>query len=296
MSKVDILIPSLNSSKTIIKTLQSIKNQSFNDYRVVLVDNFSNDNTVDLFKSIMTGFNSEIRMHTLRVSAGENFNRCLNYVESEFFCIMHSDDEYTHDYLKEMLLIFNKFSDVEVAFCKAFIIDKSSNKIFSFKNFIKCLSLNNLKNPIHGFNGLIWNSSFDKIIAPTMFFKSSVIKNYGVFDTSYAGVLDWEYIFRLLKNGCKFYYINKYLFKYRLHNNQQTYHQTHSLIKYNEQIHLIDVMSDYLKINYCYQKKFNYFYLYLAIINDIFLDIIFLRINFLKSKTKFLISKLFNFI
>ncbi len=46
-----IIIPTYNEEKYIGRALKSIKEQSFKNYEVIIVDSYSNDNTVDIAKS-----------------------------------------------------------------------------------------------------------------------------------------------------------------------------------------------------------------------------------------------------
>ena len=48
--KVTIGIPSYNSSKYIRQSLDSIVNQTYNNIEVIISDNSSSDNTVDILK------------------------------------------------------------------------------------------------------------------------------------------------------------------------------------------------------------------------------------------------------
>lgn len=293
MPLIDILIPNLNSEKTLAKTLISIKNQSFKDYQIVFVDNLSNDSSVEIFKNINFDCNYEIIINDTRLSPSQNFNKCISLVKSDYFCLMHSDDEYEHNYLEVMLESMRDNHEIDMSFCNSNIIDIYSRNIFSLKNFIKKY-LFLPKNPlIFGFSGLLWNAYFDKVICPTMFFKKSVIVKYGLFSTDFEGVFDWEYIFRILKNNGKIYHVNQNLFNYRVHNNQQSFIQTKSFKKYLEQKIFLNIYTEYLKINHNYNLLQPYICLKICMIKDIFLDILLFNFFNAYKRLKFYI-KLFN--
>ena len=86
--KVDILLPCYNSAETIYRTLKSIQCQTFKNFRVVMIDNNSNDDSIDIFESFQDDRFECVRYY-VTVSLGENFNRCLEYVEADYYCIMH---------------------------------------------------------------------------------------------------------------------------------------------------------------------------------------------------------------
>ena len=48
--RFSIVIPNYNSEKTIVKLLDSIKNQTFKDYEVVIVDDMSTDNSLSIIE------------------------------------------------------------------------------------------------------------------------------------------------------------------------------------------------------------------------------------------------------
>ena len=47
---VSIITPTFNSAKTIQSNLDSIKSQSFKDYQLIIIDNNSTDETVEIIK------------------------------------------------------------------------------------------------------------------------------------------------------------------------------------------------------------------------------------------------------
>ena len=50
-SRIDIIVPVYNRAKIVQPTLQAIAAQSFKDYRLVLVDNNSTDDTLQVLET-----------------------------------------------------------------------------------------------------------------------------------------------------------------------------------------------------------------------------------------------------
>lgn len=44
--KISVIIPCFNSSKTILRTLNSLERQTFQEFEVILIDDGSQDNTL----------------------------------------------------------------------------------------------------------------------------------------------------------------------------------------------------------------------------------------------------------
>ena len=95
MIKFSILIATYNSGKTLKQTLDSIRYQSYTKFEVIIIDNVSTDNTLDIVKEyadIVTRCISE--KDTGLYSA---LNKGLNLATGDFVYVLGSDD-CLHDY------------------------------------------------------------------------------------------------------------------------------------------------------------------------------------------------------
>jgi teichuronic acid biosynthesis glycosyltransferase TuaG len=50
--KVSIIMPTLNASSSIYKILNSVINQSYKHWEVIVIDGYSKDNTVEIIKKL----------------------------------------------------------------------------------------------------------------------------------------------------------------------------------------------------------------------------------------------------
>ena len=286
--RIDILIPCYNSAYTIKRTLESISSQSYSNFRVVLVDNNSVDKSVEIYLN----FNDR-RFECVRyketVSLGANLNRCLEHVKSKYFCIMHTDDAYKADYLAVMVSAMESNQDVELAVCNVNIINSKSKKIFSLKNLIKRSSLFSKNIKYSGDKGVIWISNYNKIIAPTAFYRKALISKVGQFNEQLKFTLDWEYYFRLFSAGGSILYLNNILFNYRLHDNQESAALIVSMEKYQEMHSLLVIMNSYTDTK-MKRKILRYKYFIFTIIFDVMSDVVHMRIMQGFGKIKFCIK------
>jgi glycosyltransferase involved in cell wall biosynthesis len=292
MNKVDIFIPCFNSASTLCETLDSLLNQSFKDFRVLLVDNCSTDDSVEIFKKIKDSRFS-VKIHNEHLNLGGNLNRCISYVDAKYFCIMHADDVYDKSYLSEMINFLEINHDISLLHCSANIINKNSLKIFSLKNHFK--NFISQKDQLHysGNIGLLWISKFNKIMAPSVIYRSANFCNKLTFDPSLKFTLDWDFYFRSLIGGVKICKLNVPLLNYRIHPDQQTSKLTLSMEKYQEVVNLLVKMKKHLNTP---KKSLNnhifFIFFYLTMISDATKD--FFSLNFANSLNK--INFLFNVI
>ena len=49
-NQIDIILPTFNSEKFIIKTVNSIINQSFRNWKIIIIDDASTDKTLSILK------------------------------------------------------------------------------------------------------------------------------------------------------------------------------------------------------------------------------------------------------
>ena len=88
---VSIIINCLNGEKYLLKTLQSVLNQKYQNFEVIFVDNCSTDNSAKIFKSIKDKrFKYYKTKKTINLYGARNFaaKRC----KGEFVAFLDADD------------------------------------------------------------------------------------------------------------------------------------------------------------------------------------------------------------
>jgi len=71
MHKVSVVIPTYNGVKYVTEAIDSILNQTYKDFEIIVVDNGSSDKTIDVLKSYGTKINWISQKHS-GVSAARN--------------------------------------------------------------------------------------------------------------------------------------------------------------------------------------------------------------------------------
>ena len=102
MGLVSIITPCYNSEKFIAETYQSIKDQIYNDWEWIIVDDASTDKSVEIIKS----FNDDrVKLFEQKVNKGasEARNKGLNLANGRFVTFIDSDDLWLPNFLEKTI-------------------------------------------------------------------------------------------------------------------------------------------------------------------------------------------------
>jgi glycosyltransferase involved in cell wall biosynthesis len=111
---VDIILPVYNSEKFIIKTVNSIINQSFNDWRIIIIDDASSDKTLKILNNFYKYFISKRKIVILKntINKGQAYSRNvgIKYAKSEFIAFIDSDDIWMAQKLSKQIKFMKNFN------------------------------------------------------------------------------------------------------------------------------------------------------------------------------------------
>lgn len=122
LPKVSICIPAYKQTKYLQKTLELIKQQTFQDYEIVLTDDSPNDAVENLIKSF--DFHDKLRYFKNPKTLGspENWNEAIRHATGEYIKILHHDDWFTSkNSLAEFVKMLDNHSDADFGFCSSVV-------------------------------------------------------------------------------------------------------------------------------------------------------------------------------
>jgi glycosyltransferase involved in cell wall biosynthesis len=124
---VSICIPTYNSGATLGETLASVMGQSYPRLEILVVDNASTDNTIEVASRYD---DPRIRIHrnTENVGAEGNFNRCIEMASGAYTAIYHADDLYTVQMVAEQVDFLERHPEVGGVLTEAVVIDGHGRK------------------------------------------------------------------------------------------------------------------------------------------------------------------------
>ena len=129
---VSVIIPTHNREQTIKRSILSVLNQSYNNIEVILVDDGSNDNTVNVIHSIN---DSRVRVIVLDSNNGACRARNIGVANSrgEWIAFQDSDDEWLPEKIEKQLS-FMESGNYDFSFCQGYLILLNGQRIKSPKD------------------------------------------------------------------------------------------------------------------------------------------------------------------
>lgn len=208
---VSIIVVTYNSSKYVLETLESIKSQIYQNIELIITDDCSTDNTIDICQSWLD-LNKERFIHaelltTLKnTGIPANCNRGLKASKGEFLKFIAGDDVILPEFIRKSLEFFNIDETIAVTYTSSSMIDEKSI-------LIEDLSTDKYKSG-HIFDDLFFLKFWPA--APSFMFKRVNVLEVGGFDET-IGVEDYFLILKLAQKY-KIQHVDEFLTYYRIHN------------------------------------------------------------------------------
>lgn len=126
--KISIIIPSYNVEKYINECLDSLINQTFKEFEIIVVDDGSSDNTINILNEYQANYNNIKIIQQENQYAGVARNNGMKYAQGEYLLFLDSDDFFELDMLEK---IYNKAkeSDADVVLFDADVYDDRNNTL-----------------------------------------------------------------------------------------------------------------------------------------------------------------------
>ena len=108
---VSVIVPTYNRGYCLKRTVQSVIDQTFDDWELILVDNHSTDNTDDVITNYTDLRIKHIKIHNEGVVAASR-NKGIDTASGEYLAFLDSDDWWTPEKLEKSVQALEKGADV----------------------------------------------------------------------------------------------------------------------------------------------------------------------------------------
>lgn len=233
-AKVSVIVPMYNSEKYISRCLDSILQQTFSEFEIILVDDGLTDLTAQIFHRYMEG--DERIYYYYQQNAGPDFARKRGIEESSGTLLMFVDaDDFIKESMLEILYSQMELSEADVVCCQMARTDSTGNlKTISGmqEECIDCFSVE--ENLHHYFATRYINSSYG-----TKLFRKELLNEYEYLKDSVIGE-DVSIILYLFQQTNRVRIINDELYLYYWNGNSIS-HSGYSTRHYVSLINYIKV-------------------------------------------------------
>ena len=131
-AKVTVLMPAYNAGKYIAEAIASVLTQTFTDFKLLIVDDGSTDNTREIIRSFP---DKRIHLiHTPHHGIAAALNTGLSEAESEYIARFDADDICFPERLMRQVSFLDKNSDHIIIGSDAEYIDENGEHLFHFKS------------------------------------------------------------------------------------------------------------------------------------------------------------------
>lgn len=204
--KVSIVIPTYNRADFLPKAIQSVLNQTYRNWEIIIIDDGSTDNTEGIVKSYKE---ARIRyiLHKSNLGLSAARNTGIKNSRGEYIAFLDSDDEWFPEKISCQMNIFQKKDSKCGVICTAGYRIKG-NQIMSKKSVP--INLDSFYEKFL-FENITWTSN--------VLVKKECFKKAGLFDENLESCEDWDMWIRIAKYY-KFIFLEMPLTKYVIHSGQ----------------------------------------------------------------------------
>ncbi len=204
---ISVLLCTYNAEQYIYKAIESTLQQSFHDFELLIIDDGSTDNTLEIIKSF---HDSRVRVIRGKHNYIKSLNIGMRNCNGKYIARMDADDLMMPERLKRQYSVLQKYPDISVCFSWA-------------RKF-------GLIEGLHGFeiegkikNALFWLIVGNYLIHPTAMFRKDFLKEHHIYYKNYPYAEDYKLWVDIAKLGDCFYVIPEPLLQYRTSKTQVSF-------------------------------------------------------------------------
>lgn len=213
-TKLTVIIPIYNGMPFLKETIDSILNQTYQDFRLLLIDDGSTDSSYQYLQGL-TDPRIEVRQQK-NLGLCESLNRAIASVDSEFIARLDQDDVSLPTRLQEQIDFLEQNSDYICVFSNISRISETGREFGQYQ--IKSdAAIADYDQKLYGC-----------IVHSTICFRRPAFMEVGGYRAFVYPVDDYDLLLRFWETG-KVAVINKPLVKYRIHSKAGTFKVFHEM-------------------------------------------------------------------
>lgn len=216
---VSICVISYNSSAFVLETLESAKTQTYQNIELIVSDDGSTDNTVELCKNWLAQ-NKERFVRTELITVEKNTgtptncNRAIKAANGEWIKLIAADDILLENCIEDNVEQVNINSDIEILFSKVYRFKVKDGIKISLRDGV-WLDWFFDSDARAQFRELLLENRI--YLPPSSFILKELIEKLNYFDEEIKLIEDYPFWIKATQNGHKLYFMKKFTVNYRQH-------------------------------------------------------------------------------
>ena len=268
---VSIVVITFNSSEFILETLESAKTQTYHRIELIISDDCSKDNTVEICKTWLD-INKERFVRTQIIKANKNTgtsancNRGVSAAQGEWIKIIAGDDILDANIISKQIDYLKINTEIKILWTNVSIFyDTENGRKSETPSGLSKYRINKV--------GISAQEQFqialrvNPVFVGGMLINRKVFLDVGMYDETYAVYEDLPFIHKVLRNGIPLHYMDIIGAYYRKHNNSvqigqgQLLRNTYKLNVYKYQINILKYYNNIVErlVRYI-DAKYNLFF------------------------------------
>lgn len=203
---VSILLPAYNCEKYIRKTIDSLLNQTYTNFELLLINDGSTDGT----SAIIDGY-TDIRIQHIHNNGNKGLiytlNRGLELAKGKYIARIDADDVCLPTRLEKQVDWLEKNSTTAIVATQIIFINELDEPTGNWPLDMQCITATKIK------KAMLWQSC---IAHPSVLMRSEIIKQYH-YSTKQKHSEDYDLWLQVLSDGNVIEKVPEQLLKYRVH-------------------------------------------------------------------------------
>ncbi len=205
MTSVSVLIPTFNPERSFLtEALESLKNQSFQDFTVLIHDDCSDTDTENIVEPFLRDSRFHFQRSDRRLGIGGNWNACVRKSNKPIVAFLFQDDVWSRDYLQSAVEALHNNPDAGFVSLNHRYLGEEGIQTMPLYQAVSDFRRKNIQSGLHTGSELLrfWieHELHPNIIGEPSFvvMRRSMMKKTGEFLNDMPQFLDTEYWLRLL--------------------------------------------------------------------------------------------------
>jgi glycosyltransferase involved in cell wall biosynthesis len=203
---ISVIIPAYNAEKFIHETLQSVLNQTYTNFEIIVLNDGSTDKTKEIVEKFQLSDSRIKLINKVNTGVSDTRNLGMQKANGKYIALLDADDVWLPDNLEKKISVLEKNPEIHFVYGDMYLADEKLQNLQEAAKGKKEMILENI---------LLWNGEVIPGPCSNLLFKKSCLDNNITFSPLLSTIADKHFSAQLARYF-KGYYIPEILWIYRV--------------------------------------------------------------------------------